>query len=192
MPRSVTALLIALLALLAACGDSQPAPAVPRRPAYPRPALYPQQYAMPEFPVRFPTNAAATVTTERASGSHWLTVDYPRYGASLYVTATPVANGSALRAEVDNRLRRMELNAGSVPVDETDGLTSGGHWTMTRARGASATPLQFIIYPAADRGWVVSGAVFLKGQIAPSDSLAPIINALAADLRYALDHYAED
>lgn len=187
--RFLVSLLVALM--LCACSGSDSAPLVPKRPAYPRPELYPAEYAQPDFPVRFAVNAAARASTQSTGSAHWLTVDYPRYSATLYVTATPVEGPGALRAEVDNRLRRMELNAGSTPVDERAGTAGASRWTLTRARGASATPLQFILYPSQERGWVVSGAVFLKGNIAPVDSLAPIINALTADLEYALNHYSE-
>ncbi len=184
-------LLAVALAAAVLCCCSDPAPSVPKRPAYPRVQLYEAQYNMPDFPVNFAVNSGASAAVERGEGSHWLTIDYPRYDATIYVTATPVANADAMRAEVDNRLRRMELNAGSTPVDETKGSTAGSDWVLTRARGASATPLQFILYPPQGTGWVVSGAAFLKGAIAPADSIAPVINALASDLQYALDHYSE-
>lgn len=178
--------LCALCALLGACSGAEQRP-VPRREAYPRIADYGAEYAVPDsLPLPFKTNARADATTERrADGSVWLSIAYPAYGAVAYCTFTPV-DESNMAEVMANRADRMKQNFGSAraEIEEIDG-SGGAISTLATSLAVPATPVQFV---GAVPGWVLSGAVFFAGAgpSAPADSIAPMVEAIRADLAKAL------
>ena len=118
---------LALVVLLNSC-DSGGRP-VPRPEGYPRIALYEAVYRNDSIgPVIFESNAGTAVTERRqgADGTGWLTLAYPRYGATLYLTASP-ATASTLGGIIDNRLERISLNIGGATTELTE-LTGKGGW----------------------------------------------------------------
>lgn len=184
-------LAVALSMVFSDCaGGSADRVAVPRPAAYPRPQLYDTlRRAVPEAaPLLFYANAAATVSRPSGDngGSRWLNIAYPLYDAVVYCTFTPVTDAD--RSDViDNRLERMGLNAGSLPTEVFTLDSPGGfHSQLLVTPAESVTPLQFLSTDGG--GWVVSGAVYLDHapRAAAADSIVPVIDALKADLLYAL------
>ena len=180
---------LALVVLLNSC-DSGGRP-VPRPEGYPRIALYEAVYRNDSIgPVISESNAGTAVTERRkgADGTGWLTLAYPRYGATLYLTASP-ATASTLGGIIDNRLERISLNIGGATTELTELTGKGGwHGRVTLTPSGSATPLQ--ILATSPRGdCVVSGALFLeRASTATSpDSLAPALEAVRDDLIHAVN-----
>lgn len=136
---------LALVVLLNSC-DSGGRP-VPRPEGYPRIALYEAVYRNDSIgPVIFESNAGTAVTERRqgADGTGWLTLAYPRYGATLYLTASP-ATASTLGGIIDNRLERISLNIGGATTELTELTGKGGwHGRVTLTPSGSATPLQIL------------------------------------------------
>lgn len=172
-------------------GGSADRVATPRPAAYPRPWLYDTiRRAVPEAaPLLFYANAGATVS--RPSGgdgdSRWLNIAYPRYNAVVYCTFTPVTDADRAKV-IDNRLERIGLNAGGLPSEVLTLDSPGGfHSQLLVTPAESLTPLQFL--STDGEGWVVSGAVYLDHapRAAAADSIAPVIDAVRADLLYALE-----
>lgn len=164
---------------------------MPRPEGYPRIALYEAVYRNDSIgPVIFESNAGTAVTERRqgADGTGWLTLAYPRYGAILYLTASP-ATASTLGGIIDNRLERISLNIGGATTELTELTGKGGwHGRVTLTPSGSATPLQ--ILATSPRGdCVVSGALFLEGAATATspDSLAPALEALRDDLIHAVN-----
>lgn len=172
------------MALITACGQKDGGRAVPRPDAWPRIHTYPATYHnLPGRVVNFPVNDSTILqSTDKAE---WVTVYYPRYHASLHLTFT-VANNAEINEVVDNRVERMALNSGgneSVITELTN--ESGFKAQLMRTPRGSITPLQIL---AINNNIVVSGALELKNQedLQRPDSLAPVIDAIEADLLYAL------
>lgn len=180
---------LALVVILNSCdGGGRP---VPRPEGYPRIALYEAVYRSDSIgPVIFESNAGTAVTERRqgADGTGWLTLAYPRYGATLYLTASP-ATASTLGGIIDNRLERISLNIGGATTELTELTGKGGwHGRVTLTPSGSATPLQ--ILATSPRGdCVVSGAFFLEGAATATspDSLAPALEAVRDDLIHAVN-----
>lgn len=180
---------LALVVLLNSCDGG--GRAVPRPEGYPRIALYEAVYRSDSIgPVIFESNAGTAVTERRqgADGTGWLTLAYPRYGAILYLTASP-ATASTLGAIIDNRLERISLNIGGATTELTELTGKGGwHGRLTLTPSGSATPLQ--ILATSPRGdCVVSGALFLEGAATATspDSLAPALEAVRDDIIHAVN-----
>lgn len=164
-------------------GDYSP---TPRRRAYPRPRIMPEEYSAPEsLPLHIDINTGAdTLCERRDDGSVWLTVDYPDYNAKIYWTLTPVASKD-IRKVIDNRMERMRLNLGDSRAEIYEMSSDGGfEGAVMKASGISSTPLQFV---AADmKHWVVSGTVWLSSPGTSADSLQPYLDALGRDVTRAL------
>ncbi len=180
---------LALVVLLNSCDGG--GRAVPRPEGYPRIALYEAVYRSDSIgPVIFESNAGTAVTERRqgADGMGWLTLAYPRYGATLYLTASP-ATASTLGGIIDNRLERISLNIGGATTELTELTGKGGwHGRVTLTPSGSATPLQ--ILATSPRGdCVVSGALFLERAATATspDSLAPALEAVRDDLIHAVN-----
>lgn len=173
-------------AAAAGCSRSDSRP-VPRREAYPRIADYGTDYVVPPgLPLRFKANAGARSAVEtRADGSVWLSIDYPAYGAKAYCTFTPV-DDSNIAQVMANRADRMKQNFGSArpDIEEIDGA-GGAISTLATSLAVPSTPVQFV---GAAPGWVLSGAVFFEGArpTTAADSIAPMVQAIRADLAKAL------
>ena len=158
----------------------------PRRRAYPRARIMPQEYyAAESLPLNIEINTGAdTMSERRADGSVWLTVDYPDYGATVYWTLTPVGHND-MREVINNRMERMSLNIGDNRAEIYEISSTGGFESaVMKTTGISSTPIQFV---AADtRHWVVSGTVWLASPGTSADSLQPYLDALGRDVTRAL------
>lgn len=165
---------------------------LPRRQAFPRLQQYSAEYAPAALPIYFPVNSGATSQVKKNdSGTYWLTVNYPLYGASLFCTFTPVKGHEETARAVDNRMHRIQLNIADAPTATEQNSNDAYTTTMVRTRTVSSTPLQFLIYPTAEDGWVISGAAFFPGIAsgASLDSISPAIDAIATDVRHALTEF---
>lgn len=189
MKTRVNLLLLAVAALCGACSGGADRTALPRREGYARVEAYADTFIRADLPVRFEVNSGAqTEVTRRDDGTYWLTATYPRYGASLFCTFTPVASEKEKTEVVSNRLDRISLNIGDAPVDAEQGQAGEMTSYLVTTRSMSATPVQFLIYPDGERGWVASGSVFFPG-IRPGaslDSITPMVEAVTADVRHAI------
>lgn len=179
------AVLIPVIALIAAssCGG-QGHSAVPRRTAYPRMQLLDTVMRGVEAApgCTLAVNAGAVAESPRPG---WLTVSYPLYRATMYVTVT-----ATTRATVDeikaNRMERVVLNAGGLPGRQSEWINRAGMSVMTLRTDGSTTPLQFLA--TDDSSTVISGAVyFADAASAATDSIAPAVNAVEGDVRRMLN-----
>lgn len=194
--RAVVMTAAAMAACLCGCtGSADRGDAVPRRTAYPRITTLDSTYAVADgMPVAFATATGAVASRGRGDGStaasQWWNIDYPTYGATLYLTFTPVT-GSDADAVIDNRAERIALNAGAGTMTVSELTSASGTFggSIYRSPSSPATPLQFMAVDTARR-WVVSGALFFHNASAVSntDSLAPVVDAVERDLIHALGH----
>ena len=159
-----------MLAAFTGCRDAGSTPQLPRREAYVRINPYPAEYTATSLPVHFVVNS---------------------HGAALYCTFTPVSDREEKIRNVENRLERMQLNIADTRIDSEETTGPDFSATLVTTPSASATPVQFLIYPAAGSGWVVSGATFFPGikPGASTDSVAPMIKAIEADVREAISQF---
>lgn len=172
---------IILWGVLAGCrGEVAP---VPRRTAYPRVELLPQSYAVPQgLPVDFAVNSGARAEVgSQADGSVWLTVSYPGYGATVYLTFTPVTASTADEV-VANRAHRMALNLGAAAAESYSFATrSGMQATVLQAPTAPGAAVQAL---AVGEKWVISASTVFPA--AAADSIAPLVQAVTDDLITAI------
>lgn len=175
-----------LMLAVAGCGTSSgDNAAVPRARAYPRPPLPDTaMQAADGVGLHFLVNRQATVSSARRD---WLDADYPSLGITVHTSFTETTPEEVADV-MANRMERLLLNAGSrePKFDEYDNA-AGFDIIVARSDGA-AIPLQFL---ATDHGrWVVSGAAVLRSAAAAeqTDSLRPIVDAVEADIRRALDN----
>lgn len=190
---ALTILCAVTAALLYSCGNQSEdtSAAVPRQHSYPRPQLYDTVYtAAAELPASFEVNAGATVEypngREAKDGEPlWVDIRYPRYGATVNLTFTPVSSMEQLSKALANRRERMALNLGANAAEQTDIQTATGYQsTILFSTGPSLTPLQFL---SAGGGLVISGALNMPLTSAtPVDSVMPILDAVKADLIHSL------
>lgn len=185
--RAQTTLIVlaaALAGALAGCSSDGQSP-TPRRHAYPRVVVSDSVYhSADSFSPHFEINAAVRATRP-APGQ--LTIDYPAYGAVVYVTSRRLPPGE-LEAELDNRRERISLNLNGVSATTEHLRSANGRFecALVTARDVSATPVQFL---ATDgEGCLVSGAAYFANVSSgtSADSIAPIVAALRRDLRHAL------
>lgn len=173
--------LIIIILVLAGC-RREPV-AVPRRPAYPRiQAPDTARIAADGLPAPFSVSASAVMVSPRPG---WLDVTYPAYGAVANITFTR-GRGSELEEALANRLERMTLNAGGLPSERREWTNAAGFRILCLRTDRCATPWQFV---AADSRMVVSGALRFHDPeaVMATDSIGPILDAMAADLTVALD-----
>lgn len=173
-------------ALCASCGGSHTP--VPLPAAYPRIDVADSTYRVVSgsLPLHFEINTAATVLTDSmaADGTVWLTVGYPAYHSTLYLTFTPVDGEAEARRVTDNRRERMVLNtSGATTMLISLRSPAGFDSEVAVTPAGSATPVQLL---SAGNGHIVSGACFLEAATtADPDSVSPIVKALRADLIHA-------
>lgn len=179
------ALLIPLMAVIAAsCGDRGHAP-VPRRTAYPRMQLLDTVMRSAEVApgCSLAVNACAETVSPRPG---WLTISYPLYGATMYVTVTET-NPATVDEIKANRMERVLLNAGGLPGRQSEWINPAGMSVMTLRTDGSTTPLQFLA--TDDSSTVISGALYFADASAATatDSIAPAVNAVEGDVRRMLN-----
>lgn len=176
--------------IMAGCTGGDTNVAVPRRHAYPRINVYDREYCeYSDGRLSFEINSGATTFTDSLSenGARWLTLKYPRYNASLFLTATPVT-GATMERVIDNRLERMAMNVHTSDVGQIDPENLHGFTAMVlyTPNGGTSTPVQFLASDSCR--WVVSGAVFIDDAAAVSrrDSIKPVVEALLGDVEHLL------
>jgi hypothetical protein len=176
----------ASLLLLAACstggGDNAP---IPRPEAYPRAQLYPAEYVSrnlaPDAAVE--VNRYAEFKVSRSDGNIiWFTIRYPLYsGMEVECTLQRRLNRRELLEALDNRATRMALNSGGAPGELTR-ITSATYATVLTTPGV-LTPVQFLATDSAE--YLLSGTAVMP-RIFPSDSIAPVLRAVEADVIHML------
>lgn len=185
---SIKILAAGIVALLAAaCGGNDDAATAPKPHAWPRPPLYDADYDTlrnEALPVDLAVNRHAQVTLKSADGNATgLDITYPRYGATVYVTVVSGLNDAPSFSRAwQARLERTDVNLGGVPAQQTSHKAGHGGWMTVRATGTSPTPVHML---AGDpqSGIIVSATAFMPGNAsAPYDSIAPLADALEADL----------
>ncbi len=175
--------IVLLTMIVASCGGDE-RPAVPRRYAYPRIETYSQDYkGVTGSGVTFDINSEAITETDSIAGdARWLSLFYPRYNATLYITVTR-STADQIDDVINNRKERMMLNNHSAATKIIGPFVSD-RFTCTAlyAPSGSSTPVQFL---ASDRDrWVVSGAAFFHDPAAVenADSVRPVVDALMDDV----------
>lgn len=157
---------------------------VPRPTAWPRITLYDSVYnAIDSIPVVFEANAASEIVHTRPG---WVNINYPAYASTIYLTVTQTTPAE-IESVVDNRLERMALNiADNTDVNQEHIVSPDFESIMLVSPGTRSTPVQFV--STDRRSTVVSGTAFLHnaGQIASTDSVAPVIESLRHDIVHAL------
>lgn len=177
------ALTLALMAGCGACGHNDTP--VPRREAYARINAYSHRYepvGADTVPVTVmaPTDADATVS-RGGKGAWWVTIRYPRYRASIYVTILPVHTDS-ISAIMTRRMERLALDMGSS-------APRIARWERGNFSGISATAPWVLTTPAKmmahDGRHLVSATVYCEGYN-DADQLAPVAGALITDMNHLL------
>lgn len=172
MMRAVPLVLLLILSMLPACRKADDS--TPRRYAYPRIEAYDTIYRQVEIgPVNLSVNAEAEVSSPRPG---WLDIDYPRYGATVHVSAATTDN---IAEALANRRERIALNLGGSRATTHEFMAGDFECTVVESPGAGMTPVQLLA--ASPRGIIVSGAANLAGTTTPVDSIRPIVTALTAD-----------
>lgn len=177
---------VCLASLLCACSGqtSRDKTPVPRPEAWPRIAIYDSIYQVVDsLPVVFEANASAKIEHTRPG---WVNINYPAYASTIYLTVTQTTPAE-IESVVDNRLERMALNiADNTDVTQEHIVSPDFESIMLISPGTRSTPVQFV--STDRRSTVVSGTAFLHnaGQIASTDSVAPVIESLRHDIVHAL------
>lgn len=188
-----TAALLIPLLMLTACGGATDGDApVPRRYAYPRPNLYTEEYQIIDGNPSLELNRGAAISSDsiHSNGARWLTIDYPLYNGTVYATflsTTP----AEFPSEIENRLERISLNAGSGSVENLSFTSEGGdfHCELFTARGESVNPVQFLAYNSGHT--LVAYGTFnfnREVEVSRTDSLAPVVNSIRRDMTHLLKH----
>ncbi len=174
-------LIAVLFVLLVACTKPQ---AMPRREAFPRAILLDTVMASAPAPAYFLVNAQADVRQSRAD---WLTVAYPQYAATMYITFSETSPKDIHNVK-KNRMERLMLNSGDLPSQHTEFTNTAGYDILLAYTEGGPIPLQFL---ATDNSsMVVSGAVQFSNPNASAavDSITPVMDAIRGDIMCAMLH----
>ncbi len=174
MTRLLLAAIILALALLS-CRQHSDGNATPRRYGFPRIETYDTIYRhITVGPAEICVNAGAETSSPRPG---WLDIDYPRYGAKIYVS---VSRPDDMDKAIANRRQRISLNLGGTKA-KTIEFEQGGYDCLTvESVDAGATPVQFLAVSAD--GIMVNATANIPGRTVPADSIRPIVEALTADI----------
>lgn len=181
MKSLVTAAAAAAM-VMAACSQSQPP--VPRRTAYPRIEPYSDSVVTAAVgPVGFSIRAEADTAVQRPG---WLDISYPRYNAITMLTVRRFGSRAELDAALANRMQRISLNLGDRTAASEE-FTNGAGFIcrLIVSLDGGPTPVQMIACDTAAH-ILISGASVIDGPAEPADSVAPAVDALAADARKIL------
>ncbi len=186
LSRLVLLQVLVMVFMLSACSSSQDETPVPRIKAFPRIESYGSDYRMVDsLPVCFEANAKADISIRRKDMGYAIDIAYPRYRAAIFVTifALPDDDEAELADMMRLRQRRISLNLGDTPfkVDKSTNST-GMKIQVVRAESAVPTPVQLLATDKHRR--IVSATAFVDfcPSTTATDSLAPIIDALYADM----------
>lgn len=173
-------LLFFFLIFTAGC-NRRPA-AVPRPQAWPRIEIYPESYREVNGLM---INDSARI--EQGATEGWFDIVYPAYNVRINCTLTHIESSFHLQSVIDNRLERLERNAGGASGEMTELTSAGGIGSLLMVTpGALATPVQFIATDSAR--YVLSGsAVFASPGVTP-DSVAPVVGAIERDIVFMLQN----
>lgn len=183
MNRIAAAILLAVLTTACSTAPGGGDVDVPRRRAYFRlqlPEAVYRDVAVGDATVRLNGNAAV-----EASRPGWVTAVYPHGLAEIYITDTPLQEGSD--EAIANRMERLAMNTGGA-VTRTDCYINAGGYdcTLLVTPAGSPTPVQFLAIAPGCR--MLSGSAVLKDyDAAASDSLAPVVTMLERDVKMLLD-----
>ena len=160
----------ALILPLCLAGCGQKPVDIPRPRAYPRITLYPATYHKAEIQRHILTvNDSVCVKT---LGDGWFDIIYPSYGVTVNCTMSDYSPEI-----IGNRMERIDRNLGSA-VAEVARMPAG---IVVVAPAALRTPVQLLATDSLT--WTLSGAAVTDFPAGiSSDSIAPIINAVAADM----------
>lgn len=162
---------------------------VPKPEAWPRIEVPAEEYTEHSFDnVSLTLNSVATVSGEAKDEGTWINITYPTFqNAHLYLTLSGAKSPDELKAILDNRRERMELNTGGTVTELTE-LTSDGGWEglLAVTRSSLTTPVQLL---AHDGNKVLSGVLYFNFPAdTPADSVAPIVKTVRRDMIHALKH----
>lgn len=151
----------------------------PRRYAYPRIEAYDSTYRrLTVGPVSIEVNAAAATSSPKDG---WLDIHYPRYGATVYLSATHTDDLSGALA---NRRQRISLNLGGAKAVTHNFVSGDFDCEVVESVDAGATPVQ--ILAVSPKGLIISGSANISGTTTPADSIRPIVTALTRDAIHIL------
>lgn len=170
--------ILAMIALAEGCGetgDGTSRGGVPLPKAWPRTAVYDSVYTAFDG-TDLEVNAAAVASA--AEGG--LTVAYPAYHSSLYISDTCADSDSALKSVEANRLERIDLNIGGRRTEMKEvTMPNGVNLRVFVTPQGSLTPLQFL---AVGRHRVLSGALAVDRLPVSADSVRPTLDAVERDV----------
>lgn len=173
-------------------GDGKSA-SYPRPYAYPRLQLCDSTYvaASTRFPLHLEYNAGATLRPTGdtlSSTSEWFDIIYPANGPVIYTTISRASGRESVAGMVENRRKRMELNAGDRPTQWSELSSMDGSFDalMAVTRSGSLTPVQFLATDGSD--WVISATAHFPTltAAAANDSLTPAIDMLERDIIHTI------
>lgn len=184
VPMRQLLLAVICLCLLASCSSDSGSAPVPRPRAYPRIEAYPAEYRpVDSLALSFEANSSARV---RIKGPAAADIIYPRYNATVYVSviSLPAPDSAAIARALSSRLERAAMNLGATQAHTIDSTSGDFDTQIIRADGAVPTPVQLIATDYARR--LLTATAFVEFIPSPSatDSLAPVIDALQADLTH--------
>lgn len=173
-------LLIIGVLLLGAC-SRRPAP-VPRPQAWQRIELYPEVYSDVNGMM---INDSARIEPGEIDG--WFDIVYPAYNVRINCTLTHTESPVQLQSVIDNRLERLERNAGGASGEMIELTSAGGIGSLLMVTpGALATPVQFLATDSTRR--VLSGSAVFASPGQSPDSVAPVVEAIERDIIYMLSN----
>ena len=152
---------------------------VPKRYAFPRIELYDTAMVRATAgDLSFEINAAADTAAPQAG---WLDVNYPRYGATLHISANSFADDEQFARAIENRELRIHLNFGDKTAKaETFVNPAGFECTIIGNPDAGSAPILFLA--ADNHRRLLSGSAVFAGSTQPVDSISPVYNALYSDI----------
>ena len=185
-------LMIAGAALLGSCHDV----AVPRPKGYFRIDLPQHEYVpfntgtaqAPHLPLSFEYPAYGKISTDPDEFSEpgWFNIDFPAYGASIYLTYRDIKNDFEVLMEQTYRMnvKNHITRADAINEQMFNNSEKKVYGVLYDLKGNTATAVQF--YATDSLKHYLRGSLYFNAE-PDADSLAPVIDFFRADIIHLIE-----
>ena len=140
------------------------------------------------FPYYFEYSKHARILPDSSwiAEKDWITIHYPKMGASLQITYKPVTDSIIREYLSDSYKLTSQHNIKAYAIDESIlELPNGLYASYTELEGQVPTQVQFHITDLDSSEHFLRGALYFR-MATKNDSLAPVINYLKKDVIHLL------
>lgn len=179
-----------LMLMISACTNPVPRPRgyfridVPEKSYTGLPDIYPYSF---EYPSYGKISNYAGISSEVENTSNWLNIDFPDFGAHIYLTYKPVkGNLRDLVEDAHSFVHKHISMADAIEQTEYINPELDVYGLLFDFKGNTATPMQFYLTDSTRN--FIRGAFYFDCE-PNTDSLAPLIDFFRKDVEYLIESW---